>query len=367
MTISAAKRERRWDEAVALLDGVSAAVDTGRYDDALTTARRAARMLARVVGVDHPDYAGARLALGRVLRARGQLRASLSHLEYAVVTLAKVRGGDVAVSELAVDARLALAQCLQEMGRFDDARKHARAALRLASRRLRPTAALTVMAHNLLGVIGKFSGRFAEAERHYRAALSAARRRFGPRSPQVATILHNLGGLEHARGNFKRGEQPARRSVEIARALMRPDDPERVAHEVAYAALLDGLGRHDESVVIYRRALGVFVKRYGREHYEVASTLHNLAAAELARGNVSAAENHYREASTLLVKLRGTDHPDLALTHYNLALLYADTGRRASARVLLRRARATFQRRLGPSHPQTRACVAALARLDTRR
>jgi hypothetical protein len=39
-----------------------------------------------------------------------------------------------------------------------------------------------------------------------------------------------------------------------------------------YAGVLDGLGKYEESEVIYRRALGIFEKTYGPEHYEVART-----------------------------------------------------------------------------------------------
>lgn len=357
-------REARWDEAVALLATASTDADSGQLAIAFAGAKRASRILARVVGITHPDYASACVALGRIEQARGHLHSSVPYFRSAASILVNSRHGGRAVDELTVDALLALALCMQELGRFGEARTHARRALQISRQRLGATAALTASAHNTLGVIGKFAGRFVEAERHYRAALAITRRRFGASSRQVATILHNLGGLEHARGNFGRGEPHARRSVEIARQLMRPSDPERVAHEVAYAALLDGLGHHTKTVPIYRRAVTAFTKRYGREHYEVASTLHNLAAAEYALDRIRAAETHFAEASALLSKLRGKDHPDLALTQYNLALLYRDTGRRARARAMLTRALRTFRRRLPSDHPHVRACKTALASLD---
>jgi tetratricopeptide (TPR) repeat protein len=357
------RRELAWDRAAGWLDDAAAAADAGRLDDALALARRAARTLDRAVGKRHPDAVNAQLTVGRILQAQGQPRRALPHLARAATTLAVTRRDPPIVVELAVQGQLARARCLQELGRFDDARGHARTALGLARRRLGERAEATLWAHNLLGMIGKFSGRFAEAERHYRAALPIARKRYGPVSRELATLLHNLGGLEHARGNFAKGEPPARRSVEIARALMKPTDPERVAHEVAHAALLDGLGRHAEAIAIYRRAVAAFTRYYGRAHYEVASTLHNLGSAEHSLGRVAAARRHYEESIALMARVRGPTHPDLALTRYNLAILLRDAGQVAAARRLLRRALATFRARLGPGHPNTRACVADLAAL----
>jgi tetratricopeptide (TPR) repeat protein len=206
---------------------------------------------------------------------------------------------------------------------------------------------------------------FDEAARHYKITLPIYRRAFGPISREVAAVLHNLGGLEHARGRFARGEPPAREAVLIARRLLPSSDPERVAHEVAHAALLDGLGRQRESIPTHRRALMVFTRHYGCEHYEVASTLQNLAAAEHVLGRARIAEKHYLEACELLVRVRGRGDPELALNRYNLALLYRDTGRPVLARDLLKTALAALRRRLGDDHPTTRSCAEALATLAT--
>jgi len=355
------RHEARWNRAAALLDAASAAVDAGRLDEALGLARRSAQSLARVVGVDHPDHASAQLTIGRILTAQGRPRAALPHLERAAASFAQIHVDDPVVGERTAQALLAHAHCLQELGRFDEGRVHARAALEIARRRGGENAVLVASTHNQIAVLGKFSGRFQEAERHYLAALPVMRRRCGAVSREVATILHNLGGLEHARGRFARGEPYARRSVEIARALLPPRDPERLAHEVAHAGLLDGLGRHAEALAIYRRALAGFTRRYGRDHYEVGSTLHNLASSEHALGRIAAAQHHYEAAIAVLAKVRGHDHPDVALSRFNLAILHRSSGRIARARMLLRRASIVFHARLGAAHAHTRACAAALA------
>jgi tetratricopeptide (TPR) repeat protein len=69
-----------------------------------------------------------------------------------------------------------------------------------------------------------------------------------------------------------------------------------VADACAYAAILDGLDRYDESEPIYRHALAVFERRLGPEHMEIAITLSNLAAVMRYRGNAHEAEELYRRA-----------------------------------------------------------------------
>jgi tetratricopeptide (TPR) repeat protein len=360
-----ATAEARWERAATRLDAASTAREQDRLDEALTLARGAAATLARVVGQRHPDYANARVELGRILRARGQLRFARAHLMVGAETLARTRGGGNVVAEMAAAALLELALCLQELGRFGECWASARAALRLAER-LGPRSALVGQAHNQLGMAGKFSGRFAEAERHYRAARPIVRRLYGATSREMATLWHNLGGLEHARERFARGEPPARRAVEIARRRFPKDHPERLAHEVAHAALLDGLERHDEALPIYRRAVAAYTRCYGRAHYEVGTTLHNLAATERALGLRAAALRHYEEARRVLIRVRGADHPDVALTELNLGRLHAEVGHARVARGFLQRAHRRLRARLGARHPHTLACAGALGQVMRR-
>ena len=220
-------------------------------------------------------------------------------------------------------------------------------------------------AHNEIGVIGKFAGRFVDAERHYRAAEPLIRRLYGVRSREMATVWHNLGGLDHARGWYERGERVARRSVEIGRAVLPAGDLELHAHEVAYAALLDELGRHDESLPMYRRALAAY--RRANDRYEIASTLHSLAAAEQSAGTYARARTHYTEALAALRACVGSAHPDVGRVLHNLATLEFAMGHDTRARELFARAAINLRASLGPSHRTTLTSVHAQRRLTDAR
>jgi hypothetical protein len=76
----------------------------------------------------------------------------------------------------------------------------------------------------------------------------------GEDSLEATTLYHNIGGILHAKGDFLAAEQAGRKSWEILRRLLGEGDPRTQMDAVAYAAILDGLGRYEESETLYRGA-----------------------------------------------------------------------------------------------------------------
>jgi tetratricopeptide (TPR) repeat protein len=322
---------------------------------ALSAIQNALRSFRRSEGPNHPDTAHARLELGRILVARGELAKGLRELAAATQTLLAKRGRDPDLVTLVTHAALTTAGAYRAAGHYREARQFARQALRRA-----PDPAWQAAAHNELGVIGKFAGRFAEAERHYRAARPLIRKLYGTESREMATYWHNLGGLDHARGRWTTGERAARRSVEIGRAVLPAGDLELHAHEVAHGALLDELGRFDESLPMYQRAL-VAYHRAG-DRYEIASTLHSLAAAEHSSGALAEARTHYTAAIATFRACVGAAHPDVGRALHNLATLELVDGHASRANQLYARAIVNLRASLGATHPTTRAAMDARSR-----
>ena len=75
-----------------------------------------------------------------------------------------------------------------------------------------------------------------------------------------------------------------------------------MADAAAYAGVLDGLERYDESEPIYRRVLSAFEKIHGLEHYEIMVNLNNLAGVCFRRGEYIEAEELFRRALTIKEK-----------------------------------------------------------------
>ncbi len=215
---------------------------------------------------------------------------------------------------------------------------------------------------NNRAVVGKYRGDFDASQACYLEALDIAHRHFGERHVEIATLYHNLGGLAHARGDFIEGERLAYIGVHMREALLGAEHPHCVADRVAWAALLEGLGRQDEAETIYRAAIDYFGAL--GEDLEVAVNLNNLAGICAARQDLTQAEDCYRRALALKESKLGLAHPDVALTLNNLGLLRKKRGDLVEARALYRRAIVIFKATLQPHHPRLLTCIANLARID---
>lgn len=250
---------------------------------------------------------------------------------------------------------------LRQLARYAEAEETLRDALNFAREHFGEEDRETSAARNLLGILYKYMAKFDEAEELYRAALENLPDK---ESSLAAALYHNLGGLAHARGDFAAGEADARKAWEINSRLLGEDDPTTLADAAAYAGVLDGLGRYEESEPIYRRVLEAFEKIYGPEHYEIVVNLNNLAAVRYARGEVAEAESLFRRALAIKEKTLGANHPDTALTANNLGVLLHSLGRKEEARALFENALKVFEAQLDGGHPHVKMARENLAALD---
>src|SRR5712692_650598 len=124
----------------------------------------------------------------------------------------------------------------------------------------------------------------------------------------------------------------------------------------ALAALLDGQGKFAEAEQLYRRALAIFKRTYGSEHYELAVNFNNLAAIQHKKGHAVEAERLYQRALRIKEKLLGRNYPDVAMTVSILAMCCQAQGKIGRAKPLFQRALWIFEKALGPKHQKSAAC-----------
>jgi tetratricopeptide (TPR) repeat protein len=208
---------------------------------------------------------------------------------------------------------------------------------------------------NELGMVYKYLGKLSTARKFYHLALQHASSCLTGRDRNafLADLYHNLGGLEHARRQFNRGEQYARKSLQFRAKVAGASSIAIAADRAALAAILDGLCSFEESQKLYRQALKIYRRVYGKNHREIALILNNLAAIYLATGRPTLAEAHCKAALAMKQRELGETHPDLAITMNNLAMLYATLGRRKDAQVCFKKAIKLLDDSLGKSHPTT--------------
>jgi tetratricopeptide (TPR) repeat protein len=321
----------------------------GKLEDASLACRQALQLLEESDGPDSPDLANLLNDLADIETERQKFPAALALAERAQAITDRL--GHRFVGEEAARIRVRTLEITGELrrtlGDYPRAEVDLQQALVTAVAEFGNASAEAAGARNNLGVLYKHWGRFEDALRHYRQALRSA----GEDPLAFGAIYHNIGGILHAQGDFAAAEEPARKAWEISRRLLGEDDPRTMLDAAAYAGVLDGLGRPAESDVIYRKALEIFEQAYGPEHCEVAANLHGLAALLAARGEYQAAEEHYRRALAIKEKLLGAESPDAALTRHNLGSMLSRIGRAAEAVPLLEGAVAVLEKRLTPGHP----------------
>ncbi|MFE5947170.1 tetratricopeptide repeat protein [Streptomyces sp. NPDC056480] len=215
---------------------------------------------------------------------------------------------------------------------------------------------------NQAGVLGKYTGNFDYAERLYLRALGVFRRVYGPDHDSVATLYHNLGGLEHSRGKPQAGEPWSALSVEVRQRLHGPHHPLVAADIAAWAPLLADCGRLDDAEAQLCRALDIF-ESIG-DDYEVAVTLHNLAALQYRRHSYRQSLAGSVRALVLKERLLGSNHPELATTLVNLAMACRSTGQEDRALRYLIRAVQILTPQVDPDHPTLAAARRALTSLS---
>jgi len=325
----------------------------GKLDEAASAGREALRLMKLAEGAESPDVANLLNDLAEIEQQRQNFAEALALAERARSIEdslgQRFNGADAA----RIRARtLAIAGELHRIeGDYGLAEGDLKKALAISVAEFGEASEETAEARSNLAVLYKYWGRFDEGLKLYGEALGPIVAAHGEESLTSAIVYHNIGGILHARGDFAAAEGPAHRAWEISRQLLGEDDPRAMADATAYAGVLDGLKRYDESEPIYRRALAIFEQVYGPEHYEVAATLHNLAAVLTALGQYPEAEGHYRRALAIKEKLLGAGSPDVALTRNNLGKLLTSMGRSAEAVPLLKAAVAVLEDRLLPSHP----------------
>jgi tetratricopeptide (TPR) repeat protein len=352
------------DRAVELQEQAWSLQAEGKLDEAAAAVRNALLLLEEAGEANSPDAANLHNDLAEIENERQSFLAALALAERAQSIEDKL--GDRFTGEGAAQIRARtmglIGEICRTLGDYVRAEVNLKEALRVVATEFGEASEEVAEARNNLAVLYKACGRFDEGLRLYQQALDSVVKLRGEECLASSVIYHNIGGILHSKGDFTAAEPPGRKAWGISRRLLGEDDPRTLCDAVAYAGILDGLQRYDESEAIYRRALVIFEKTLGSEHYEVASNLHNLAAVLCARGDLAQAERLYRRALAIKEKLLGADSTDAALTLNNLGALLNLAGRPEEAAGLLEHAVSVLQDRVAPDHPHL-----ALARANLER
>lgn len=120
------------------------------------------------------------------------------------------------------------------------------------------------------------------------------------------------------------------------------------------AGALQDLGRHDQALPVYQRALAIAEAAYPPDHPEIAVRLNNLAWTLQHLGRPRQALPLYRRSLAIAERVFSPDHPAIATRLSNLAWTLRTLGRPEEAVRTLQRALAIAESAHSPDHPAIR-------------
>jgi serine/threonine-protein kinase len=226
------------------------------------------------------------------------------------------------------------------------------------------------------------------------------RRRRAVRSAVVLGLVFGMFGTSigfiRATQQAQRAEREARAAQEVSDFLMglfQVSDPseargnsitareildrgaERIERELAGEPLVQArlmetmgnvyreLGLYEPATPLLEKALELHRSEWVDEHPDVATSLHNLAVLQYAKGDYDGAEPLLREALAMRRRLLGEEHTLVAGSLNDLGMVLWHKGDHDDAEPLYREGLAILEKVLPPDHPDLRKTVERYASL----
>ncbi|WAS05963.1 tetratricopeptide repeat protein [Gloeomargaritales cyanobacterium VI4D9] len=180
---------------------------------------------------------------------------------------------------------------------------------------------------------------------------------------QEAERLNELGIEQSQKGQYAQAQQSFERSLAIREQALGKNHPDvaQSLHNLAW--LYQVQGQYQKAEPLYQRSLAIKEQALGKNHPDVAQSLNNLAGLYQAQGQYQKAEPLYQRSLAIREQALGKNHPDVASSLNNLAVLYQVQGQYQKAEPLVQRSLAISEQALGKNHPDVAQSLNNLALL----
>ena len=339
---------------------VSELYETGKFNEAISTAQESLELSEKALGPNHPGTAVSLDNLAALYKSLGNYAEAEPLYQRALKITEKALGPDHPDTATALNN---LALVYYSLGDYPKAEPLYQRVLKIREKVLGPDHPDTAIALNNLAALYDSMGDYAKAEPLYQRALKIKEKTLGRGHPDTATALNNLASLYYSLGNYAKAEPLLRRALKIDEKALGPDHPDTATALNNLAQLYDSLGDYAKAEALYQRALKISEKALDPDHPDTATALNNLAALYDSMGNYAKAEPLYQRALKIYEKALGPDHPDTAKGLNNLAALYDSMGDYLKAEALYQRALKMREKALDPDHPDTATALTNLGGL----
>ncbi|MBL9008739.1 MAG: tetratricopeptide repeat protein [Myxococcales bacterium] len=284
-----------WSHSRFLSEGaaIDRLLDRGALPEALAAAQRLLRHCQAAGPTAYPeapyDLAQASFKLGRVLQRCGQPEAALPPLTEAQAAFqALADAGNQSAAAMASTCLTDSANCLLDLGRYEDAARAYAAAIAQAEAADRQRQ--VAVGKGQLGMVRLQQKRYPEALALYQEARERFTRLGEPRS--VAVVWHQIGHVLEGLGQLERAESAYRESLAIQ---VRENNLAGQASSLnQLGTLYDRLGRLEDAAGFYQQAASIY-QRLGDEAHE-GRAQNNLAHALIKLGRYPAARTALQRA-----------------------------------------------------------------------
>lgn len=190
-------------------------------------------------------------------------------------------------------------------------------------------------------------------------ALWIIRQEFKPRGER----LRPLGQFHASHGDYTGAEALYRQALAIDEKRFGKHYPDVATDLECLAELYEVQGKRAEAVPLYTRALGIWEQTLGPDHPDVAIKQNNLAVLYHDEGEYGEAETLFLRSIAAYEKVGSWEPiaPGFAIVLSNLAALYEDRGACASAVPLYEHALPIREKFYGPNHPEVAQALNSLA------
>ncbi len=212
-----------------------------------------------------------------------------------------------------------------------------------------------------LGNLNKELGNYKKAEDYYLESKTIRQNVVGKFHPDCGKVLNNLGLLYSEIGEYQKAESYLLEAKEIYQNTVGAEHPYYAAVITNLGLLKGNLGMFEKAENLFENASAIYKTNVGIESTLYAGSLVNLANLYADFGKYDLAEKLYSESKDIFEKLLGNKHPDYAGSLTNLAKLYYDSGKYDKAKELLLEAKLIFENYWGGSHPKNIYLLNALA------
>jgi tetratricopeptide (TPR) repeat protein len=178
---------------------------------------------------------------------------------------------------------------------------------------------------------------------------------------EIFWVFTGLGRFYQGQGLYQVAEFWYQQLVKVCQTLFTGDHFNVASSLNNLALFYHNQGRYSEAEPLYLDALKMRKRLFTGDHPNVASSLNNLASLYHNQGRYSEAEPRYFDALKMRKRLFTGDHPDVAQSLNNLASLYKSQGRYSEAEPLYLDALEMTKRLFTGDHPNVATSLNNLA------